>query len=147
MFAYLKTGLAIILGFVGSKMILLAGLHIHVPTVASLTVIISVLAISIIASVIHARHVPSKHMMEHADGQVRVHTTKETREGVQVVTRTRGDRGRVRVFGVHVLVLLAADTRHSLFCVRPQKKHVLPVSGIPSFSGSKTMTYAIRCVR
>ncbi|MDD9953496.1 MAG: TerC family protein [Candidatus Woesearchaeota archaeon] len=77
MFAYLKTGLAIILGFVGSKMILLAGLHIHVPTIVSLTVIISVLAISMIASVIHARHIPSEHMLKHDDGHVRVHLTKK----------------------------------------------------------------------
>ena len=47
-FIYLKTGLAIVLSFVGIKMIL-ADIY-HVPNWASLAVIISVLAVTIIAS-------------------------------------------------------------------------------------------------
>ena len=47
-FIYLKTGLAIVLSFVGIKMIL-ADVY-HVPNWASLAVIISVLAVTIIAS-------------------------------------------------------------------------------------------------
>jgi tellurite resistance protein TerC len=49
-FIYLKTGLAIILGFVGSKMIVAD--YFPIPTWASLGVIIVVLAITIIASMI-----------------------------------------------------------------------------------------------
>jgi tellurite resistance protein TerC len=49
-FIYLKTGLAIILGFVGSKMIVAD--YFPIPTWASLGVIVVVLAITIVASMI-----------------------------------------------------------------------------------------------
>ena len=50
-FRYLKIGLAFVLTFVGSKM-LLAFFHIEIPIVLSLLVIISILLISVLASVI-----------------------------------------------------------------------------------------------
>lgn len=53
MFEYLKTGLAIILFFIGVK--LLIRQYYHVPTVVSLIVIIAVLVISMVASIAHAR--------------------------------------------------------------------------------------------
>jgi tellurite resistance protein TerC len=47
-FVYLKTGLAVVLGFVGVKMV--ASDVVHVPIWISLTVIASVLAVSVVAS-------------------------------------------------------------------------------------------------
>src|SRR5262245_61117292 len=51
-FRYLQTGLAIILAFVGVKMILSQAVHYHMPTYVSLPVIGAILAVSIIASLI-----------------------------------------------------------------------------------------------
>jgi tellurite resistance protein TerC len=53
-FYYLRLGLAVILSFVGVKMVL-TDLH-HIPTPLSLLVIALVLAIAIIASLLRARH-------------------------------------------------------------------------------------------
>jgi tellurite resistance protein TerC len=50
-FRYLKIGLAFVLTFVGTKM-LLAFFHIEIPIVLSLLVIVSILLISVLASVI-----------------------------------------------------------------------------------------------
>jgi tellurite resistance protein TerC len=47
-FCYLKYGLAIILGFVGAKMLLAS--FIHIPVLVSLAIIVSVLAITIVVS-------------------------------------------------------------------------------------------------
>ncbi|GER91334.1 membrane protein [Dictyobacter vulcani] len=54
-FYYLQTGLAVILCFVGVKMLLPGLLHIHIPTYASLLFIALVLVIAIVASVIRSR--------------------------------------------------------------------------------------------
>jgi tellurite resistance protein TerC len=51
LFHYLHYGLSIVLIFVGIKMIL--GHHVHIPTAVALGVVAGVLAISIIASVLH----------------------------------------------------------------------------------------------
>lgn len=56
-FRYLRLGLAIILAFVGVKMLLAA--HYPIPTLASLGVIVGVLAATAIASVIAARRDPN----------------------------------------------------------------------------------------
>ena len=53
-FAYLKTGLAIVLAFVGLKMILAH--YVHVPTLVSLAVIATILGITIAASMIATRN-------------------------------------------------------------------------------------------
>lgn len=53
-FHYLKLGLAVVLVFVGAKM-LLTYLHIHIPILISLGVVAGVLAISVIASLIFPR--------------------------------------------------------------------------------------------
>jgi tellurite resistance protein TerC len=53
-FAYLKTGLAIVLAFVGLKMILAH--YVHVPTLISLAVIATILAVTITASMIATRN-------------------------------------------------------------------------------------------
>ncbi len=50
-FVYLKTGLAVILTYVGVKMLIAD--FFHIPTFASLGIIVGVLAISIIASLLH----------------------------------------------------------------------------------------------
>ncbi len=52
-FVYLKPGVALILLFVGAKMV--GSAWVHVPTIVSLGVIIGVLAVAIGASVIRAR--------------------------------------------------------------------------------------------
>lgn len=57
-FIYLRTGLAIVLGFVGAKMI--AASFIHVPNWASLAVIVSVLAVTIFASIRATRGRPKR---------------------------------------------------------------------------------------
>jgi tellurite resistance protein TerC len=74
MFEYLKTGLAIILLFIGVKL-LIRGYY-GIPTLVSLIVIISVLTISIFASVVHTRRHPIKledHV--HAEAAVKRHPT------------------------------------------------------------------------
>jgi len=57
-FHYLKVGLAVVLVFVGVKM-LISGVY-HIPVVASLLVICGVLVASIVASLIYARRVPEE---------------------------------------------------------------------------------------
>ncbi len=57
-FIYLKTGLAIVLGFVGAKMI--AEKFFHLPNWASLAIIITVLSVTIFASMRATRHRPKK---------------------------------------------------------------------------------------
>ena len=51
MFVYLKFGIALILAFVGAKMILMM-LGVHIPIVLSLTVIMATLAVAVIASLL-----------------------------------------------------------------------------------------------
>jgi tellurite resistance protein TerC len=69
-FHYLKTGLAVILTFVGVKMLwpeityLAVREHYDIPNVVSLGVIISTLAIAIIASFIRARRIEAKQPAE-----------------------------------------------------------------------------------
>ena len=58
-FYYLKLGLAVVLSFVGVKMVL-ADIY-HIPTTLSLAVIAVVLATAIVASVVHARHLVEEH--------------------------------------------------------------------------------------
>jgi len=58
-FRYLRQGLAIILTFVGTKMVL--SMIVHVPTVGSLGVIAAVLTISIGASIYADRREQSRH--------------------------------------------------------------------------------------
>ena len=53
-FAYLKTGLAIVLAFVGLKMILAH--YVHIPTLISLAVIATILGITIASSMIATRN-------------------------------------------------------------------------------------------
>jgi tellurite resistance protein TerC len=65
-FVYLKKGLAIILAFVGVKMLLpdvslwITGVSVKIPTFISLGVILSILAISVIASLIVTAKRPAK---------------------------------------------------------------------------------------
>jgi tellurite resistance protein TerC len=54
-FAYLKIGLSLVLIFVGAKM--LASDIVHVPTVASLAVIVGILAVSIVVSLLRPKAV------------------------------------------------------------------------------------------
>jgi TerC family integral membrane protein len=49
-FTYLQTGLAVILAFVGVKMILSQAIHYHMPTYISLPIIAAILAVSVLAS-------------------------------------------------------------------------------------------------
>ncbi len=58
-FYYLKLGLAVVLSFVGVKMVL-ADIY-HLPTTLSLAVIAVVLATAIIASVVRARRLVEEH--------------------------------------------------------------------------------------
>jgi tellurite resistance protein TerC len=51
LFRFLKVGLAIVLAFVGFKM-LASYIHFEIPILVSLAIIVSILVISIIASVI-----------------------------------------------------------------------------------------------
>lgn len=67
---YLKQGLAVILAFVGSKMILSDVIHVH-PLV-SLAVIVSILAIATLASIMYARRNPTALQME-TEMQQKVH--------------------------------------------------------------------------
>jgi tellurite resistance protein TerC len=62
-FYYLKTGLAVILAFVGLKMIL-TDIY-HIPTWLSLLVIASVLIIALLASIIRARRLTAKKQSGH----------------------------------------------------------------------------------
>lgn len=57
-FYYLKLGLAVILSYVGVKMVL-ADIY-PIPTLLSLAIIALVLALAIVASVIRVRHMPEK---------------------------------------------------------------------------------------
>ncbi len=57
-FHYLQLGLAVVLSFVGAKMIL-TGIY-HIPTALSLAVIAVVLATAVVASIIHARRLAAK---------------------------------------------------------------------------------------
>jgi tellurite resistance protein TerC len=57
-FIYLKTGLAIVLGFVGLKMI--AAEYVHISNWASLAVIAIVLTTTITASMIKTRNRPQQ---------------------------------------------------------------------------------------
>ena len=54
-FVYLKHAISLLLVFVGLKMI--AGLWYHLPTAISLTVIVTILAVAIIASVVHDKSI------------------------------------------------------------------------------------------
>jgi tellurite resistance protein TerC len=57
-FYYLKLGLAVVLSFVGAKMVL-ADIY-HIPTVLSLVVIAVVLAAAVVASVVRARRLETR---------------------------------------------------------------------------------------
>jgi tellurite resistance protein TerC len=57
-FHYLQLGLAVVLSFVGAKMIL-AGIY-HIPTALSLAVIAVVLATAVVASIVRARRLAAK---------------------------------------------------------------------------------------
>ena len=54
MFTYLKYGLAVVIGFIGVK--LLATNYVTVPTIISLLIVLSILGISIIISILHRRN-------------------------------------------------------------------------------------------
>lgn len=54
MFRYLKLGLSLVLGFVGVKMLIIA-VGIKIPIAVSLSVVVTILAVSIIASMVAAR--------------------------------------------------------------------------------------------
>ncbi len=62
-FVYLKTGLAVILTYIGAKMLLLDVFHI--PTLLSLGVVVSVLVISIVASLVFGK--PDEEMRRAAE--------------------------------------------------------------------------------
>jgi tellurite resistance protein TerC len=51
-FVWLKTGLAVLLTFIGAKMLLHGIFHISISTPVSLMVVVGILALSIIASLI-----------------------------------------------------------------------------------------------
>jgi tellurite resistance protein TerC len=55
-FVYLKTGLSIILVFIGAKLLLLD--LVKIPTALSLAVVLAVLAVSVIASILKTRETP-----------------------------------------------------------------------------------------
>lgn len=64
-FYYLKYTLSVILIFIGTKMILnhhseIVGSDFHISNVASLIVIVSLLAISIVASILRSKHLKNK---------------------------------------------------------------------------------------
>ena len=61
-FVYLRYGLAVVLTFVGVKMLLVDVFHI--PTIVSLGVIVGTLAVSIIASLLSSRHVKTPDIPE-----------------------------------------------------------------------------------
>lgn len=65
-FYYLKPGLAVVLCFVGVKMVL-ADIY-AIPTVLSLAVIALVLAVAIVASVVRARHLTGRNKESEAQG-------------------------------------------------------------------------------
>ena len=52
MFCRLKTGLGILLMFIGTKMLLHTFFHIEIPTMTSLLVIVGIIVLSIIASIL-----------------------------------------------------------------------------------------------
>ncbi len=55
-FAYLKTGLAVLLTFIGAKMLLHGIFHITITTGTSLLIIVGILALSIVASLLFPPH-------------------------------------------------------------------------------------------
>ena len=59
-FSYLKLGLAVVLSFVGVKMVL-ADIF-HIPTALSLGVIAVVLTVAIVASIMRARHLAARNV-------------------------------------------------------------------------------------
>jgi tellurite resistance protein TerC len=73
-FYYLKLGLAVVLSFVGVKMVL-ADIY-HIPTTLSLAVIAVVLATAIVASVVRARHLVEEHRA--CEAQAREELARET---------------------------------------------------------------------
>lgn len=73
-FYYLKLGLAVVLSFVGVKMVL-ADIY-HIPTTLSLAVIAAVLATAIVASVVRARHLVEEHSA--CEAQAREELARET---------------------------------------------------------------------
>ena len=74
-FYYLKLGLAVVLSFVGVKMVL-ADIY-HIPTTLSLAVIAVVLATATVASVVRARHLVEEHSA--CEAQAREELARETR--------------------------------------------------------------------
>lgn len=64
-FVYLKTGLAVILTYIGAKMLLLDVFHI--PTLLSLGVVVSVLVVSIVASLMFGK--PDEEMLRAAEAR------------------------------------------------------------------------------
>lgn len=73
-FYYLKLGLAVVLSFVGVKMVL-ADIY-HIPTTLSLAVIAVVLATAIVASGVRARHLVEEHRA--CEAQAREELARET---------------------------------------------------------------------
>jgi tellurite resistance protein TerC len=74
---YLSKGLAVILGFIGVKLVLeaLHGSGVHVPQIPialSLVVILGILAVTVIASLVHARHVEQRdqEQQRHQEGGI-----------------------------------------------------------------------------
>jgi tellurite resistance protein TerC len=55
-FVYLKTGLSLILVFIGAKLLLLD--IFKIPTALSLVVVVTILAISVIASILKTQNAP-----------------------------------------------------------------------------------------
>jgi tellurite resistance protein TerC len=67
-FHYLKLGLAIVLSFVGVKM-LITYFHVEVPIAASLGVVATVLGLSVVASLLFPRHEPESTPAEGPSGE------------------------------------------------------------------------------
>jgi tellurite resistance protein TerC len=76
-FYYLKLGLAVVLSFVGVKMVL-ADIY-HIPTTLSLAVIAVVLAAAIVASVVRARRLDASSRRTGPEAQAREELARETR--------------------------------------------------------------------
>ncbi|HKV00945.1 MAG TPA: TerC family protein [Ktedonobacteraceae bacterium] len=75
-FYYLKLGLAVVLSFVGVKMVL-ADIY-HIPTTLSLAVIAVVLATAIVASVVRARRLDASSRRTGPEAQAREELARET---------------------------------------------------------------------
>jgi TerC family integral membrane protein len=73
-FSYLKLGLAVVLSYVGVKMVL-ADMY-HIPTALSLAVIAVVLAVAVVASIVRARRFAARNVESKA--QVRREVGEET---------------------------------------------------------------------